>query len=160
MSAELTGLFQSMEGVAMRVAGLTAGLIASDKFGIKDIIFTGQTGSDLEESVKYSAYLIAVEYVSDEVLQRTLGVRPPSLHKDVGTDFIVSFATNTGVYFLLEKTDLMDKIMENFQGSDEMTALGNALVYALAQEISTRVINAWMDRSDPSNYGNKFQFNS
>ncbi len=160
MSSELMGLFHTAEGLAMRVAGLTAGLIASDKLGIKEMILTSSQGSDLEEAVRYTAYLVAVEYATDEVLERTLGIRAPSLHKDVGVGFLTSFATNTAVYYVMERTDILDKVMDNFEGSDEQRALGNALVYAAAQEISTRIITMWIDRSDPSNYGSKFQFNN
>lgn len=154
----MNGLFQSLESIGLRVAGLTAGLVVADKTGIDEIILGGAQGGSLEESARMSAYLIATEYVSDMALEKVAGIKPPSLHTGhIGIDLVTSFLTNTAVYYLLNQMDITDKI-ENMVGSGEIQqAAAHALIYALTQEISYRVICMWYDKADPGHYGNKHQ---
>ena len=156
----MDGLLNTVESMALRIAPLTGALIASDKLGIKDIILTGVQGDQLTEAVKYSGYLIACEMAGDYGLEKLTGMRAPSLHKDVGVGFLTSFATNVGVYYALDRTDILDRFIEMFGSSDESIALANAVVYGIVQEVSYRLLAMWLSPDDPKKYGNKTQSTS
>ena len=153
----MDGLLSTVESIGLRVGGLTAGLLVADKLNLDEMILGGSAGGSVEEAVRMTGYITAVEYITDMASEKILGYRPPSLHKDIGVQFLTSFATNTAVYYVMNQADVVEMINEKFSGSDVQVALAHSIVYALTNEISYRLISMWFNPADPAKYGNKYQ---
>lgn len=153
----MDGLLNTVESIGLRVGSITAGLIISDKLNLDEMILGNTRGGSVEEAVKMTAYLTAVEYGADMLSEKILGMRPPSLHKDVGVQFLTSFASNVAVYYLLQQADVVEMINDKFGGSEVQVALAHAIAYAITQELSYRVISMWFRPNDPNKYGQKWQ---
>lgn len=153
----MSNLFNTIESLGLKIGSLAAGLIIANKTGVRDIILQNAGDSDVEEVVRYGAYLSAVEYGSDLIITNLLGQRSINFHMDSGFGFLSTFATNIAVYYVLEKTDVLDTLLDSL-GDDEMArAFANAAVYALTQEISNYILGIVLKPSN-ADYGNKFQF--
>ena len=153
----MANLFNSIESLGLKIGSLAAGLIIANKTGVRDIILANSGGGDVEEVVRYGAYLSAVEWVSDMAITQVLGARSINFHLDSGYGFLITFSTNVGIYYIMEKTDILDTLLESL-GDDEMArAFANASVYALTQEITYYLLQMWM-KPTSGDYGQKFQF--
>ena len=153
----MDGLLQSAEAIALRVGSLTAGLIVSDKLDLDKIILGDNRGGSVEEAIKMTSYLVAVEYGADALMEKLVGYRAPSLHKDVGVNFLVSFATNVAVYYVLQQAEVVKMINEKFGRSDVQMSMAHAVVYALTQELAYRAVSMVWSSKDPNRYGQKYQ---
>lgn len=155
----MESLFNNLESLALKVGTLTAGLLVANKSGVRQLIMRNSGSSDVEEVVRYGAYLTGIEYLTDMVASKVLGMRGISLHADTNVGFLITFATNLAVYYVMEKTDVLDKVLDTVGDGDVNRALGNAIVYTLTQEISYRIISYFM-KPNASDYGEKFNFNN
>lgn len=151
-------LFQSIEAIALKAGTLTAGMLIANRTGIRDMILGGASNSEMIETLKYSAYLSGVEIATDFTARHVLGMRALNLHTDSTFGAITTFATNYAVYYVLEMTNLLDVVLDNIGGDNEIQrTFVNAAIYSLVQEISYRVLT-YMFRTTASNYGSKFNF--
>lgn len=155
----MESLFNNLESLALKVGTLATGLLIANKSGVRELIMRNAGSSDVEEVVRYGAYLTGIEYLTDMTASKVLGMRGISLHADTNVGFLVTFATNLAVYYVMEKTDVLDKVLETVGDGDVNRALGNAIVYTLTQEISYRIISYVM-KPKASDYGEKFNFNN
>jgi len=153
----MTSLFGSIESIALKVGSLTAGLLIANKTGIKNMILENSDGSDIGEVVRYGLYLSAVEWGTDMAASRVLGMRGISLQMDSGWNFVSTFGTNLAVYYVLEKTDLLDSMLDQFGDSDVNRAFANSCIYALVQELSYQVLFRFFSPTS-QDYGQKFNF--
>ena len=153
----MQSLFSSVESIALKVGTLTASLLVAEKTGIRDMILQNAGASDIGETVRYGAYLSASEWAGDMLATRFLGMRSVSLHQDGPWSFLHTFATNIAVYYVLEKTNVLDQILDQFGDGDVNRALANSIVYAIAQEVSYKLLSYWMAPTS-ADYGEKFQF--
>ena len=121
------------------------------------MIMRNAGSSDAEEILRYGAYLTAVEFGTDMVATKVLGMRGISLHTDSTFGFLQTFGTNLAVYYVMEKTNLLDTVLDQFGDDDVQRAAANAVVYTLTQEVSFRLLGYFMQKT-ASMYGEKFNF--
>jgi len=150
-------LFQSLESLGIKIGTISAALIGMDKLGIRDLILANNTGGDLEEVVRYAGYLLGTEWAADKVAVNLLGMRGINLHTDLGHGFMLTFAVNVATVYVLEKTNVLDGILDMLPNDTVSRAVGNAVVYTLVQEISYMILTKWWS-STSGDYGQKFNF--
>ena len=88
----------TIEALGIRVATLTGALIAGEKLNIESLILGSSQGNDITEAVKFVAYLTACELAGDVAVEKILGFRSVSLHRDLPVNLLTTFGSNVGVY--------------------------------------------------------------
>ena len=144
----------TIEALGIRVATLTGALIVGEKLNIESLILGSSQGNDITEAVKFVAYLTACELAGDVAVEKILGFRSVSLHRDLPVNLLTTFGSNVGVYYILEKTNIVDMIEKKFgRSSDLNKAAAIAVVYALITEITYQILKMWVLRGDkPEKY--------
>jgi hypothetical protein len=144
----------TIEALGIRVATLTGALIAGEKLNIESLILGSSQGNDITEAVKFVAYLTACELAGDVAVEKILGFRSVSLHRDLPVNLLTTFGSNVGVYYILEKTNIVDMIEKKFgRSSDLNKAAAIAVVYALITEITYQILKMWVLRGEkPEKY--------
>ena len=144
----------TIEALGIRVATLTGALIVGEKLNIESLILGSSQGNDITEAVKFVAYLTACELAGDVAVEKILGFRSVSLHRDLPVNLLTTFGSNVGVYYILEKTNIVDMIEKKFgRSSDLNKAAAIAVVYALITEITYQILKMWVLRGEkPEKY--------
>lgn len=123
--------------VASRVAGLTATIFAEDKLGIIRNVISANDSPEVS-AVKMAALLSSSEIISDQLLSRFFGSRPPSLTGDL-KNLPLILLSNTVTLYAMDKLNI-DEMIVPAGISSEMRAVRLSILFILVQEISTYVL--------------------
>jgi hypothetical protein len=129
-------LLKSIEDIAEKVASMAVVIYALEKTKISNNFFTGSNSNEML-AVKVSALLSGSEFIANKLLEYTLHHKTPTLYNSIN-DFGYAFVSNTIVLYAMEKLSIDDKIING--SSDETKAIQWAVLFAIVQEISYRLL--------------------
>ena len=132
-------LYNDLQEIATRVGSYAITLYSLDKLGLNELI--NQNDSSEILSLKVAGLLSGTEYISDYALEKVGFRAPTKFSSDMG-QFIKNFISNAAVYYVMDKMNI-DDIFYQYSTTPERRAVMLAVVFALVNEISNKLITMW-----------------
>jgi len=134
-------IYNDIQDVSIRVAGLVAGQYAQEQFGLKQRIEQLAGTNELAQIVGHTFSLYLAEHATDAVVHYVMdGQKPPSIRTAFSESAIEAYVGVVVAMLLIDQTGLVDSLPLWTRNTKLARTATTSVIYMVAEEIASKMM--------------------